>query len=331
MEEEILSTVSNSGAFAAPEGSDANSSSNLDRPNKRQRDEHSTSSASRFKGVVMQQNGNWGAQIYANHQRIWLGTFKTEQAAAMAYDSAAIKLRKGYSHRNFPWTDIAAQEPFFQDLHTTDKILNMIKDGSYQSKLMEFIMNQSSQLGNPLSIKGGANERGILRQELFHKELTPSDVGKLNRLVIPKKYAVAYFPLAPEATFEENEDGGKVEAMELTVRDSELKLWKFRYCYWKSSQSFVFTRGWNRFVKEKELKAGDTVVFYMCQYTEASKEVRSFCMIETQSIGGARDRGQIMDGESSERSLDGDGEGHGRVEKGIRLFGVEISKRNRER
>ncbi|PWA88975.1 AP2/B3 transcription factor family protein [Artemisia annua] len=32
---------------------------------------------------------------------------------------------------------------------------------------------------------------------LFEKELTPSDVGKLNRLVKPKKYAVRYFPTVP--------------------------------------------------------------------------------------------------------------------------------------
>ncbi|KAM6550146.1 hypothetical protein CsatB_021822 [Cannabis sativa] len=68
----------------------------------------------KFKGVVPQQNGNWGAQIYANHQRIWLGTFKSEKAATMAYDSAAIKLQNGDINRNFPWTNITLHEPNFK-------------------------------------------------------------------------------------------------------------------------------------------------------------------------------------------------------------------------
>ncbi|WCJ21416.1 AP2/B3 transcription factor family protein [Euphorbia peplus] len=60
----------------------------------------------KFKGLVPQQNKHWGAQIYANHQRIWLGTFKSEKEAAMAYDTAAMKFRNGDSHRNFPWTEM---------------------------------------------------------------------------------------------------------------------------------------------------------------------------------------------------------------------------------
>lgn len=38
-------------------------------------------------------------------------------------------------------------------------------------------------------------------------------------------------------------------------------MWRFRYSYWNSSQSYVLTKGWSRFVKEKNLKAGDTVCF----------------------------------------------------------------------
>ena len=36
----------------------------------------------------------------------------------------------------------------------------------------------------------------------------------------------------------------------------------FRYSYWNSSQSYVLTKGWSRFVKEKGLHAGDAVGFY---------------------------------------------------------------------
>ncbi|CAN1140540.1 AP2/ERF and B3 domain-containing transcription factor At1g50680 [Linum perenne] len=91
---------------------------------------------------------------------------------------------------------------------------------------------------------------------LFQKELTPSDVGKLNRLVIPKKFALKYFSYI----FEHQGQWKEI----LVFYDKGMKSWNFRYCYWRSSQSFVFTRGWNRFVKENKLKEKDIVTFYRC-------------------------------------------------------------------
>ena len=40
----------------------------------------SSPSSSRYKGVVPQPNGRWGAQIYERHARVWLGTFADEAA-----------------------------------------------------------------------------------------------------------------------------------------------------------------------------------------------------------------------------------------------------------
>ncbi|KAL2324877.1 hypothetical protein Fmac_023935 [Flemingia macrophylla] len=90
------------------------------------------------------------------------------------------------------------------------------------------------------------------REQLFEKTVTPSDVGKLNRLVIPKQHAEKHFPLRCTAkgvllNFEDAEGG---------------KVWRFRYSYWNSSQSYVLTKGWSRFVKEKNLRAGDAVRFF---------------------------------------------------------------------
>nr|GEV81459.1 RNA-directed DNA polymerase, eukaryota [Tanacetum cinerariifolium] len=123
--------------------------------------------AQKYKGVVPQLNGYWGAQLYTNNQRIWLGTFKTKKDAAMAYDRASIKLRSYDSPRNFPWsqtTDLEAKEK-------TDK-----------------------EKDDDLSVQKNYDN---IHRLLFEKELTPSDVGKLSRLVIPKKFAVAYFPPVP--------------------------------------------------------------------------------------------------------------------------------------
>ncbi|URE10209.1 B3 [Musa troglodytarum] len=90
------------------------------------------------------------------------------------------------------------------------------------------------------------------REHMFEKPLTPSDVGKLNRLVIPKQHAEKYFPL----------DGDSREKGHLlSFEDESGKPWRFRYSYWTSSQSYVLTKGWSGFVKEKRLDAGDVVFF----------------------------------------------------------------------
>ncbi|XP_066381701.1 B3 domain-containing protein Os02g0683500-like [Miscanthus floridulus] len=99
---------------------------------------------------------------------------------------------------------------------------------------------------------GAADVEAVEKEHMFDKVVTPSDVGKLNRLVIPKQYAEKYFPLDAAA----NEKG-----LLLSFEDSAGKHWRFRYSYWNSSQSYVMTKGWSRFVKEKRLVAGDTVSF----------------------------------------------------------------------
>ncbi|XP_060177041.1 B3 domain-containing protein At2g36080-like isoform X2 [Lycium barbarum] len=98
-------------------------------------------------------------------------------------------------------------------------------------------------------------ETEIPKEHLFEKPLTPSDVGKLNRLVIPKQNAEKYFPL--NGSISDSGDKGLL----LSFEDELGKLWKFRYSYWNSSQSYVLTKGWSRYVKEKKLDAGDIVLF----------------------------------------------------------------------
>ncbi|GAB2273906.1 hypothetical protein Dimus_008676 [Dionaea muscipula] len=291
---------------------------------------------SRFKGVVQQQNGHWGAQIYANHQRIWLGTFKSEKEAASAYDSAGIKLRTvGDSYRNFPWTEFTVQEPFFQSLYSQEEVLSMIKDGSYKTKYADFVRTTLAQTQlHTGRLRGSDQETGDVDQEVFQKELTPSDVGKLNRLVIPRKHAIKYFPRVEEST----EDGAGVgggggeEAglgTALTFQDRSIRsmYWCFRYCYWKSSQSFVFTKGWSRFVKEKKLKSKDTVSFYRRELRGVDdNERRTLWMIdvnhsnqgETESAAAAADLNRFN--KVNEEEVEASSK-----RKYVRLFGVVIS------
>nr|Q0DXB1.2 RecName: Full=B3 domain-containing protein Os02g0764100 [Oryza sativa Japonica Group] len=91
------------------------------------------------------------------------------------------------------------------------------------------------------------------REPLFEKAVTPSDVGKLNRLLVPKQHAEKHFPLRRTSS--------DASGVLLNFEDGEGKVWRFRYSCWNSSQSYVLTKGWSRFVREKGLRAGDTIVF----------------------------------------------------------------------
>ncbi|KAK8489911.1 hypothetical protein V6N13_003025 [Hibiscus sabdariffa] len=111
---------------------------------------------------------------------------------------------------------------------------------------------ESNVVGSCRGGDGDDGSRSIEKEHMFDKTVTPSDVGKLNRLVIPKQYAEKYFPL----------DSSSIEkGLLLNFEDRSGKLWRFRYSYWNSSQSYVMTKGWSRFVKEKRLVAGDIVSF----------------------------------------------------------------------
>ncbi|CAA3014778.1 AP2 ERF and B3 domain-containing transcription factor At1g50680 [Olea europaea subsp. europaea] len=188
----------------------------------------------------------------------------------MAYDSAAIKLSNGDSQRNIPWSDVTIHKPNFQGLFSTVVVLNMIKDGSYASKFSDYMLARA-RVGHSSATLPSTT--GFLGRELFQKELAPSDVSMLSRLVIPKRYAVKYFPRISE--FEQ-----------LVFFGPSMKSWKFRYSYWKSSQSFVFTRGWNRFAKEKGIRPRDRIIFSVCKYRDISNEVRKLCMIDVAYYDG---------------------------------------------
>ncbi|KAK4376489.1 hypothetical protein RND71_002785 [Anisodus tanguticus] len=224
--------------------------------------------SSRYKGVVPQPNGRWGAQIYEKHQRVWLGTFNEENEAAKAYDVAAQKFRGRdavtnfkpllenqesddveiaflNSHSKAEIVDMLRKHTYIDELEQSKKLYGFTKDGMLKRK--DGLISMSSFFGNNID---KVNNKA--REQLFEKAVTPSDVGKLNRLVIPKQHAEKHFPL---------QNGNTSKGVLLNFEDLNGKVWRFRYSYWNSSQSYVLTKGWSRFVKEKNLKAGDIVSF----------------------------------------------------------------------
>ncbi|KAJ7952562.1 AP2/ERF and B3 domain-containing transcription factor [Quillaja saponaria] len=275
--------------------------------------------SSKFRGVLLLKTGKWGATISHKYKSYWLGSYQAEEAAARAQDSAAIKLKKTVAFLNFPSANHIVQEGIFQSGYSDEEVVKLILEKTYLPKFTCFISYHFPTMG------AQASNHDISCQFLFQKELTCSDVDHPS-LLIPKKFAVEYFCPTVGINSVEGEDWGR--NITLTFHDKHFLSWNFRYSYWKSTGSFLLSKGWGQFIKMYKLKPGDTVFFFRCSYPEVGDE--EFYMIDVlhsnlevpaygRNVEQKMDVGEIVNNEGEVDNI---------MEKeateGIKLFGVQI-------
>ena len=202
---------------------------------------------SRFINGVRPQPSNrrWcGAQTYERPTRKWMGTFPDEETAVCGYDDVAARRCQGVTN-------------FSEECATDDGELAFQATTSKSVTVKTTLRMQTSadEVRPSLWRAARAQPATRAREHLFHKALTPSDVGKLNRLVVPKQHAEKHLFL------NRNPMMANGIGMLIDFVDGSEKTWRFRYSFSATSRMYVITKGWRRFIREKGLQAGDTVAF----------------------------------------------------------------------
>lgn len=99
----------------------------------------------------------------------------------------------------------------------------------------------------------GGDGDGGAKVTAFAKRLTPSDANNGGGFSVPRFCADAIFPAL--------DYGKEPPAQNIAVKDIHGVAWTFRHIYRGTPRRHLLTTGWSKFVNQKKLVSGDSVVF----------------------------------------------------------------------
>ncbi|KAK1415496.1 hypothetical protein QVD17_31278 [Tagetes erecta] len=146
--------------------------------------------------------------------------------------------------------------PNIPNYHLPSKVLCKVvdvvlkADPDSEEVFAEIVLLPNNEEGEGLTFRSVPQK---IPASSFRKILSISDASTHGGCGLPKAHVEKTFPPLDQSQDQASQD--------LIAKDLHGQTWKFRHIYRGDPKRHMLVNGWNKFVSEKKLKAGDTCIF----------------------------------------------------------------------